>query len=66
MMQDPIPRGVQPASPRFDEDALDTADYLKSEVQEGDIHSDETRRHGVATLTLGTPASAQGAAVTER
>ena len=53
MIHDPIPRGVQPALPLFDEEALDIADYLKSEVHDDDIHSDETRKHGVAALTLG-------------
>ena len=53
MIHDPIPRGVQPALPLFDEEALDIADYLKSEVRDDDIHTDETRRHGIAALTLG-------------
>ena len=53
MIHDPIPRGVQPALPLFDEEALDIADYLKSEVHDDDIHTDETRRHGIAALTLG-------------
>jgi KUP system potassium uptake protein len=53
MIHDPIPRGVQPALPLFDEEALDIADYLKAEVHDDDIHTDETRRHGVAALTLG-------------
>lgn len=53
MIHDPIPRDVQPALPLFDEEALDIADYLKSEVHDDDIHTDETRRHGVAALTLG-------------
>jgi KUP system potassium uptake protein len=39
--------------PLFDEEALDIADYLKAEVHDDDIHTDETRRHGVAALTLG-------------
>lgn len=53
MIHDPIPRSVQPALPLFDEEALDIADYLKAEVHDDDIHTDETRRHGVAALTLG-------------
>jgi len=53
MIHDPIPRGVQPDLPLFDEEALDIADYLKSEVAEDDIHSDESHKHGVAALTLG-------------
>jgi KUP system potassium uptake protein len=53
MIHDTIPRDVQPALPLFDEEALDIADYLKSEVAEDDIHSDETRKHGLAALTLG-------------
>lgn len=53
MIHDPIPRSVQPALPLFDEEALDIAEYLKSEVHDGDIHTDETRKHGVAALTLG-------------
>ncbi len=53
MIHDPIPRADQPALPLFDAEALDIADYLKSEVRADDIHSDETRRHGVAALTLG-------------
>jgi KUP system potassium uptake protein len=53
MIHDPIPRGVQPELPLFDEEALDIADYLKTEVDADDIHSDETRKQGVAALTLG-------------
>jgi KUP system potassium uptake protein len=53
MIHDPIPRGVQPELPLFDEEALDIADYLKSEVDADDIHSDETSRQGTAALTLG-------------
>ena len=53
MIHDPIPRGVQPALPLFDEEALDIADYLKSEVAPDDIHRDETHRQGLAALTLG-------------
>ncbi|MBN8630327.1 MAG: potassium transporter Kup [Rhodobacterales bacterium] len=53
MIHDPIPRGILLASPLLDEDALDIADYLKSEVAADDIHSDDTRGHGVAALTLG-------------
>ncbi len=53
MINDPIPRGVQPALPLFDEEALDIADYLKSEVDPDDIHSDQSHRQGLAALTLG-------------
>jgi KUP system potassium uptake protein len=53
MIHDPIPRGVQPALPLFDEEALDIADYLKSEADPDDIHSDESHRQGMAALTLG-------------
>ena len=53
MIHDPIPRADQPVLPLFDEEALDIADYLKSEPREDDIHTDETRKHGVAALTLG-------------
>ena len=53
MIHDPIARGDQPPLPLFDEEALDIADYLKSEIGADDIHTDETHRHGVAALTLG-------------
>ncbi|MCU0828109.1 MAG: potassium transporter Kup [Tabrizicola sp.] len=53
MIHDPTLPGVQPALPLFDEDALDIADYLKSEAPADDIHTDETRRQGLAALTLG-------------
>jgi KUP system potassium uptake protein len=53
MSYDPVPRAVQPALPLFDEDALDIADYLKTEMAQDDIHSDETHKHGMAALTLG-------------
>ena len=53
MIHDPVPRADQPALPLFDAEALDIADYLRAEVDADDIHSDETRRHGVAALTLG-------------
>lgn len=53
MIHDPIPRGLQPALPLFDEEALDIADYLRSEPDVDDIHQDETKRQGVAALTLG-------------
>ena len=53
MIHDPIPRADQPVLPLFDEEALDIADYLKSEPRADDIHTDETRKHGVAALTLG-------------
>ncbi|MBL9050350.1 MAG: potassium transporter Kup [Tabrizicola sp.] len=53
MIHDPIPRDVQPQLPLFDEEALDIADYLKTEVSVDDIHTDETRSHGLAALTLG-------------
>jgi KUP system potassium uptake protein len=53
MIHDPIPRDVQPALPLFDEEALDIADYLKGEPATDDIHTDVTKRQGVAALTLG-------------
>jgi KUP system potassium uptake protein len=53
MIHDPIPRGLQPALPLFDEEALDIAEYLRAEPDADDIHTDETRRQGVAALTLG-------------
>ncbi|MFN3578092.1 MAG: potassium transporter Kup [Tabrizicola sp.] len=53
MIHDPIPRGVQPALPLFDEEALDIADYLRAEAGPDDIHTDATRRQGLAALTLG-------------
>lgn len=53
MIHDPIPRGDQPALPLFDEEALDIADYLKAEAGPDDIHTDATRRQGLAALTLG-------------
>jgi KUP system potassium uptake protein len=40
--------------PLFDEEALDIADYLKSEAEaEDDIHQDQVHGHGIAALTLG-------------
>jgi KUP system potassium uptake protein len=54
MIHDPIARDVQPLLPLFDAEALDIADYLKSEQNaDADIHSDETKRQGLAALTLG-------------
>lgn len=53
MIHDPIPRGVQPALPLFDEEALDIADYLKAEAAPDDIHTDDTHRQGLAALTIG-------------
>ena len=53
MIHDPIPRGIQPALPLFDEEALDIADYLKAEAAPDDIHRDETHRQGLAALTIG-------------
>ncbi|HMS95943.1 MAG TPA: KUP/HAK/KT family potassium transporter [Tabrizicola sp.] len=54
MIHDPISRGDEPALPLFDEEALDIADYLKSEADdEDDIHHDEAQGHGLAALTLG-------------
>jgi KUP system potassium uptake protein len=53
MIHDPIPRGVQPALPLFDEEALDIADYLKAEAVPDDIHRDATHRQGLGALTLG-------------
>lgn len=53
MIHDPIPRDLQPALPLFDEEALDIADYLKSEADPDDIYTEATHRQGVAALTLG-------------
>lgn len=54
MNHEPNERDTQASLPLFDEEALDIADYLKSEQdQVTDIHADETRRQGVAALTLG-------------
>lgn len=53
MIHDPVPRADVPSLPLFDAEALDIADYLKAEPEEGDIHTDETRSHGLAALTLG-------------
>lgn len=54
MIHDPIPRAEQPTLPLFNEEALDIADYLKAEQDaDTDIHTDETRRQGLAALTLG-------------
>jgi KUP system potassium uptake protein len=54
MIHDPVAQPVQPALPLFDEEALDIADYLKAEQDApSDIHSDETKRQGMAALTLG-------------
>ena len=53
MIHDPIPRDADPAVPLLDEAALYVADYLRSKVRAGDIHSAETRSHGLADLTLG-------------
>ncbi len=53
MIHDPIPRDLQPALPLFDEEALDIADYLKTEADPDDIYTEATHRQGVAALTLG-------------
>jgi KUP system potassium uptake protein len=54
MILDPILREEQPSLPLFDEEALDIADYLKSEQAAlSDIHTDDTQRQGKAALTLG-------------
>lgn len=53
MNSDPLSRGIQPALPLFDEEALDIADYLKADPDTDDIHSDEATRQGVAALTIG-------------
>jgi KUP system potassium uptake protein len=54
MIHDPVRLPEQPALPLFDEEALDIADYLKEEADAAaDIHQDETRRQGLAALTLG-------------
>lgn len=54
MIHDPVRLSDQPPLPLFDEEALDIADYLKSEGDaDPDIHLDATRRQGFAALTLG-------------
>ena len=54
MIHDPIANGLNTQLPLFDEEALDIADYLKSEAEaEDDIHHDEAKGHGLAALTLG-------------
>ncbi len=54
MSDDPGSRNAQPDLPLFNEEAIDIADYLKSEQEApSDIHADETHRQGLALLTLG-------------
>jgi KUP system potassium uptake protein len=54
MIHDPIANGLNTQLPLFDEEALDIADYLKSEAEaEDDIHQDQVHGHGIAALTLG-------------
>ena len=54
MIHDPIANGLNTQLPLFDEEALDIADYLKSEADaEDDIHQDQVHGHGIAALTLG-------------
>jgi KUP system potassium uptake protein len=54
MIDDPKPQDLQPSVELIGEEALDIADYLKSEKGDHpDIHDDETQRQGVAALTLG-------------
>ncbi len=54
MIDNPLPRGDEPELPLFDEEALDIADYLKSEADaEDDIHQNDAHGQGVAALTLG-------------
>lgn len=54
MTVNPISRVDEPALPLFDEEALDIADYLRSEADaEDDIHHDEAKGHGLTALTLG-------------
>ncbi len=54
MIHDPLPPVGQRQLPLFDEEALDIADYLRDEADaEAGIHTDATRRQGLAALTLG-------------
>ncbi len=54
MIHDPVQYADQPPLPLFDEEALDIADYLKSEGEaDPGIHTDATRKQGFAALTLG-------------
>ncbi len=54
MTHDPLPPVGQRQLPLFDEEALDIADYLRDEADaEAGIHTDATRRQGLAALTLG-------------
>ena len=53
MVDDRVSRADTTTLPLFDAEALDIADYLKAEPEEGDIHTDEARSHGLAALTLG-------------
>jgi KUP system potassium uptake protein len=54
MIHDPIRHADQPSLPLFDAEALDIADYLKSETEAvPDIHQATTHKQGFAALTLG-------------
>jgi hypothetical protein len=52
MMHDPTAQDMPPL-PLFDEEALDIANCLGAEPDADDIHTDKTRRQGVAALTPG-------------
>jgi hypothetical protein len=55
MIHDPIPHDPQPMLPLFDQEALDIADYLKSEhCVLSDLHTDETRKQGTGCGTGAT------------
>jgi KUP system potassium uptake protein len=54
MIHDPIRHADLPSLPLFDAEALDIADYLKSETEAvPDIHQATTHKQGFAALTLG-------------
>lgn len=54
MIHDPVRLADQPSLPLFDEEALDIADYLRSEGDtQSDIHEDEAGRQGFTALTIG-------------
>ncbi len=54
MSDDTGSREAQPSLPLFNDEAIDIADYLKSEQEApSDIHDNATHRQGLALLTLG-------------
>ncbi len=54
MSDDTGSREAQPSLPLFNDEAIDVADYLKSEQEApSDIHDNATHRQGLALLTLG-------------